>query len=306
MAKRILLIFVLVLPLVVSAQRNKKYKWEACIGIGATNFLGDLGGANQIGTNGFKDLEFSLTRPALSGSARYRRGRYWGYHAGFYWGQVSGYDYLTTEKYRHNRNLHFKSNIFELSVVSEFYFTKERGGHIYKYKKLKGWRHIDMQMYLFGGIGGFWYNPKGSYNGVWIPLQPLGTEGQGLKPGMKKYNRVSVCIPVGVGFKYALNRRWSIGLEAGLRKTFTDYIDDASTVYYDPNEIALNNGSLGAAAAFFSNPSQNEITPAMNDGVNPTGFGQQRGDAKDNDSYMFVHLTVNYKIGKFRKTKSKF
>lgn len=306
MAKRIILLLLIVLPAFAFAQRNKRYKWEACLGIGATNFLGDLGGANQIGTNGLKDLEIVLTKPAVSLNVRYRKGRYWGYKGGFYWGQVSGFDYLTTERYRNNRNLHFKSNIVEFSLMTELYITKERAGHVYKYKKLKGWRHIDAQIYLMGGVGGFWYNPKASYYGTWIALQPIGTEGQGYKPGTKKYSRVSVCIPVGVGMKSALNRRWSIGLEIGLRKTFTDYIDDVSTVYYDPAEIAANNPSLAAAAVFFANPSINSITAANNEGIDPTGVGQQRGDSTDNDAYLFVHVTVSYKIGKFRKTKSKF
>lgn len=306
MAKRLLLLLILILPLAAMSQRNKRYKWEACIGLGASNFLGDLGGANQVGTNGLRDLEFSLTKPAVSVNARYRKGRFWGYKGGFYWGTVSGYDYLTTERYRHNRNLHFKSNIFEFSAMGEFYLTKERPGHIYKYKNLKGWKHIDMQVYLMGGIGVFYYNPKAVWGGTWIPLQPLGTEGQGVKPGTKKYSRVSMCIPVGIGLKYALDRRWSIGLEVVMRKTFTDYIDDVSTVYYDPVEIGNANGSMGAAAMFLSNPTNGEITAANNEGIDPTGIGQQRGDATDNDSYMFVHFTVNYKIGKFRKTKSKF
>ncbi len=306
MAKRLVLFLLIVAPLFVSAQRNNNYKWEACLGLGAANFLGDLGGADQIGTNGIKDLEYILTKPSISAAARYRKARYWGYRIGFTWGQISGGDYLTTEKYRNNRNLHFKSNIFEFAALGEFYVTKERAGHVYKYKKIKGLRNIDIQMYLFGGIGGFYYNPKANWNGVWVPLQPLGTEGQGLKPGLTKYKRVSVCIPLGIGFKYGINRRWSLGLELGLRKTFTDYIDDASTVYYDPNEIAVHNGSLGAAAAYFSNPTQNIVNASNNGGINPTGIGQQRGDATDNDSYMFMHLTVNYKIGKFRKTKSKF
>src|SRR5688572_2991691 len=99
MAKRILLLAVVLLPFFAHSQRNKKYKWEACLGIGATNFLGELGGANQIGTNGVKDLEFSLTKPGLSLNARYRKGRYWGFKGGFYYGQVWGYDYLTEEKY---------------------------------------------------------------------------------------------------------------------------------------------------------------------------------------------------------------
>jgi hypothetical protein len=306
MAKRLLVILVLILPLMAFSQRKKRYKWEVCLGLGATNFLGDLGGADQIGTNGIKDLEVVLTRPGLSLNARYRKSRYWGYKGGFYWGIVSGYDYLTQERYRHNRNLHFKSQIFEFSLIGEFYFTKERPGHIYKYKKLKGWRHIDAQIYLMGGIGGFYFNPKAVWGGKYIPLQPLGTEGQGVKPGTKKYSRVSVCVPVGVGFKSALDRRWSVGLEIGMRKTFTDYIDDVSTVYYDPVQIGQANGTMGQAAMFLANPTNNEVTAANNYGVNPTAEGQQRGDATDNDAYMFVHITVNYKIGKFRKTKSKF
>ncbi len=84
--------------------------------------------------------------PAVN--ARYRKGRYWGYKGGFYWGTVSGYDYLTTERYRHNRNLHFKSNIFEFSVMGEFYFTKERPGHVYRYKKLKVFLVKELEQFL--------------------------------------------------------------------------------------------------------------------------------------------------------------
>jgi hypothetical protein len=36
-----------------------------------------------------------------------------------------------------------------------------------------------------------------------------------------------------VGFKYTIDRSWGVGLELGLRKTFTDYIDDVSTTYFD-------------------------------------------------------------------------
>lgn len=306
MNKRILLLILLALPVFAFAQRNKRYKWEMCFGIGASNFLGDLGGANQIGTNGLKDLEVITTKPALSVNARYRKGRYLGYKAGFSWGQVSGWDGYTTERYRNNRNLHFKSHIVEFSFMTEFFITKERSGHVYRYKNLKGWRNVDAQIYFLVGVGGFWFNPKANYNGTWIELQPLGTEGQGYKPGTRKYSKYSVCVPFGIGMKYALDRRWSLGMEIGMRKTFTDYIDDVSTVYYDPAEIAANNPVLTQAAVYFANPSLGNVTAANNEGIDPTAIGQQRGDATDNDAYMFVFVTVNYKIGKFRKTKSKF
>ena len=41
-------------------------------GIGAANFLGELGGANQIGTHFVKDFEFSMTRPSAAIAYRYK------------------------------------------------------------------------------------------------------------------------------------------------------------------------------------------------------------------------------------------
>lgn len=307
MQKKILLVFLLVIPLFANAQRNRQYRWEVGVDLGASNFLGDLGGANQIGTHFIKDLEISLTRPALGIHGRYRANRYVGYRADFMYGKIGGNDALTLERYRHNRNLNFKSNIFEFSAVVEFYISKERPGHIYNYKKLKGWRHIDAQEYGFIGIGGFYFNPKSLYLGQWYELRPLHTEGMGLKPDTKQYSLFSVCIPMGLGFKYAVNRRWNIGLEYGLRLTFTDYIDDVSTVYVDPALLSANmDPATAALATHFANPSVHEITAADNGGVDPTNINLQRGDSVHNDAYMFMCLTVNYKIGKFRKTHSKF
>lgn len=306
MQKRVLLLILLALPLLSSAQRNKKYRWEAGLDLGAANFLGDLGGANQIGTHFVRDLEFSLTRPSVGAHLRYRKNRYIGYRGLFNYGKVYGYDALTQERFRHNRNLGFKSNILEFSAVLEFYWTKERPGHIYNYKSLKGWKHVDIQGYGFAGVGGFYYNPKALYGGVWYKLRFMRTEGQGLKPGTKIYSPFSVCFPMGMGFKYALNRQWSLGLEYGLRLTITDYIDDVSTVYYDRAEIASaqNDANMGVIAAYFADPSLGEIPPV--DNIYVTGVGQQRGDSKHKDAYMFMNLTVNYKIGKFKKTHSKF
>lgn len=301
MLKRYLVLLLIVLPLVAQAQRKSRYRYEVGIGLGASNFLGDLGGANQIGTNGLKDLEFSLTRPSFSAFLRYRKARYFGYRVSFAYGKVSGYDGLTTEPYRNNRNLHFKSNIFELSSQFEFYFTKERPDHLYRYKGVSGLKNVDMQVYAFMGVGAFWFNPKADYNGTWYALQPLGTEGQTLKPGTQKYSRVSVAVPIGIGIKNAINHRWSVGLELGIRKTFTDYIDDVSTTYYDKNLIAA---AFGPAAGYFADPSLGLIQAPP--GFEPNGIGQQRGDSSDNDAYLFAHITVNYKIGRFRRTKSKF
>lgn len=319
--RKLLLLILLVSPLLVSAQYKKpkvkkannfslaaksKVRKEYIIGIGAANFLGELGGANQIGTNFVKDLEFSATRPSVALGMRYKFKPRWAVKGGFYYNLVSGSDALTQEPFRNNRNLNFRSNIFELSVQGEFFFTKEQSGHIYKIKNAKGMKTYDYQGYLFLGIGGFYFNPQAKYHGSWVNLQPLGTEGQGLPGGGKKYSRVALCIPYGIGGKYAIDKDWSVGLEIGIRKTFTDYIDDVSTVYYDNAAIYNARGEVAAALA---DPSLHNFPESL--GGDATGYkqsatGQKRGDSTHKDAYMFIDLTASYKVPYRRRTRSKF
>ncbi|HEX8514682.1 MAG TPA: DUF6089 family protein [Bacteroidia bacterium] len=320
MHKKLLLSLLLILPLLASAQyRKPKYKRannfsnnknkarkEYVFGLGAANFLGELGGANQIGTNFVKDLEFSMTRPSLAIGLRYKFAKRFAVKGGFHYLLVSGSDKLTKEPFRNNRNLSFRSNIFELSAQAEFYITKEQQGHRYKIKNAKGMKNYDYQFYMFVGVGGFFYNPQAKYAGNWVNLQPLSTEGQGLPGGKKKYSRVSICIPYGLGAKYNLNKDWAIGIEIGIRKTFTDYIDDVSTVYYDNN---LLRDAKGDMAADLADPSLLNYPAEL--GGNATGAsqsaaGEQRGDPKDKDSYMFLNVTASYKIPYKRRTRSKF
>ncbi len=323
MQKRIILLLLLVLPFMATAQykggkrkgirtnskfankRNKPRK-EYIIGFGASNFLGELGGANQIGTNFVKDLEFTATRPSVALGMRYKFAKRWAVKGGFHYLLLSGNDKLTKEPFRNNRNLSFRSHTFELSVQGEFYFTKEQSGHIYKIKNAKGMKSYDYQGYLFVGIGGFYYNPQAKYRGNWVNLQPLGTEGQGLAGGPKKYSRVSICIPYGIGGKYAINKEWAVGLELGIRKTFTDYIDDVSGVYYDNNAIFLAKGEAAAALADPSLYGYPEEFGGNSVSLKQTAAGQQRGDKKDKDAYMFLNVTVNYKVPSKRRTRSKF
>lgn len=280
----------------------KRYRYEVCFGLGATNFLGDLGGMDRTGTDYSPiDLEVSLTRPAVNMAFRYRLSRRMAIKSGIYYGIVNGDDRLTKELYRNNRNLHFKSNIYEISTQIEFAFVlREQVGHRYKIKNVKGYKNIDMTVYWFAGAGAFYFNPKAKYEGTWYELQPLGTEGQGLKEGVRKYSRISAAIPMGIGFRHHIDRQWSFGLEYGFRKTFTDYIDDVSTVYYDNATILAERGE---AAAYLADPSLGLIQ--LPDNIQVTGVGQQRGDPRQKDGYMFASLSVNYKFRK-RKTKAKF
>jgi hypothetical protein len=59
----------------------------------------------------------------------------------------------------------------------------------------------------------------------------LSTEGQGIYPDKKPYSLWQPTIPFGGGVKFAITENLRIGFEIGLRKLFTDYLDDVSTSY---------------------------------------------------------------------------
>ncbi len=278
-------------------------------GLGVTNFLGDLGGKNGVGTNDLRDLEF--TEFNFGGFVGLRHA----FHKNFYgrfnlaYGRVSGDDKLTQEAFRNNRNLSFRSDIFEFNLMGEFFMRfGAKKGHQYKLKveesKDKPWRVRGSYLTLFGGIGVFHFNPKTQYNGQWINLAPLSTEGQGLPGGPAPYKLWQLNIPVGIDYMVRMHKLWSFGVEATYRYTFTDYIDDVSGEYYNPNDLSLYlGGNKGEVAAYLSNPSLG----AHNEGKPPivTATGQQRGDKSDNDGYLYVMLKVDYLIISENKDKRK-
>ena len=279
-----------------ATSRWKRMRYEVYYGVGATNFLGELGGANKIGTNFVGDLEFKMTRPLLNLGIRYRITETISNKTMISYGWLHGDDKTTKEQFRSNRNLNFKTCIAEFSTQFEYSIIREKQGHRYNLRRVRGIKGFKTNTYFFLGFGGFYFNPKGRLdNGKWYALQPLGTEGQGIVPTRKRYSRISICIPYGIGFKYSLNRRWNIGLEYGVRKTYTDYIDDVSTTYFD-NQMLKD--SKGEVAAYLADPSlvKNGQSAAY----------QQRGDAKDKDSYMFMMINVTFKLQTTRQGMPKF
>jgi hypothetical protein len=298
---RLLLLLLVLFSASVHAQRWKRYKYryELSGSLGATNFLGDLGGANQIGTHAFKDIDGLVTRPVIGASVRFLTSYYTSAKFNLFFGRVMGDDKLTLEPFRHNRNLNFRSPIVELSAQFELNYALEESGHRYKIKRVKGRRNVEKRIYGFVGLGGFYFNPKGKYvDGRWFSLRPFHTEGQGIVPGVDQYSNFSMSFPMGIGLKYALDRYWSIGMEIGLRYTLTDYIDDVSTIY---NTAAVDSILNNPIATYFANPTAGEL------GSYVTADGQTRGDPTHKDAYMFVTLNINYKV--FRKgyrSKAKF
>lgn len=190
-------------------------------------------------------------------------------------GKVSGNDSESQFEQQLERNLNFTSDIWELSVGFEMnYFPFQIGNDRYK-----------GTAYLLAEIGVFRMNPKtvGS-NGNEVELQPLGTEGQGTSLSNRRpYSLTQLVIPIGVGAKLSLGDKASLNFEIGLRKTFTDYIDDiGSESYVDPVALAAENGPLAASLS--------------NRSLNDDRFGR-RGDASTNDWYVFTGAMLTFRLG---------
>lgn len=283
----IAILLITLLPSFSEAQRLKArwkaYRFEWSGGLGASNFLGELGGANNVGTHGFKDFEFKAIRPNMCVGLRYKLTPFFALHSHLTVGGLYGDDNLTEEYFRKNRNLNFRTTIYEINCNFEASILAQKEGGLYKLRGIRRSSTYEVSAYAFAGIGLFHFNPKGKLDGKWVALQPLGTEGQGISPARNKYKLTQICIPIGFGFRYFFNRHLGLGLEYGIRKTFTDYIDDVSKTYYDPAAIAAIYGPDAAALSDKSLSKEDHTS-------------QQRGDPSYKDAYMFAVFSIHYKL----------
>ncbi|MGZ4037294.1 MAG: hypothetical protein ACXVPQ_05655, partial [Bacteroidia bacterium] len=143
-----------------------------------------MGGLNKIGTHYSPvDLEFTETKTAFGIGYRYKVFKWLNVSLGGNYLAVKGDDKLTLEPFRNNRNLNFKSNIFELAGRIELVYMANKVGHRYGIKKTlsRRMKNRSWDFSGFAGFGGFYFNPKGrDASGNWVDLKPLHTEGQGL------------------------------------------------------------------------------------------------------------------------------
>jgi hypothetical protein len=281
----------------------KKYKKEVFFSIGASSFLGDLGGRDQIGKDfSPADMDLAMTRTALSGGFRYKIQKWFNVTGTLSYLRLKGDDAETFEPVRNNRNLNFRSDVFETLLRTEFGYSSVRSTRRYSLKKSLSAMVHKRTWELFGytGVGFIYFNPKGKApDGKFVKLYNLHTEGQGLSGGPTQYKRITAVIPFGVYYKIVWDKKWSLSFDACWRKTFSDYIDDVGGRYYDP--IALQN-AYGPLSAQMADPSKGDVAGATKpDGA---GLAAQRGDI-EKDSYFTFQVGVGYIFKKQRKKKAR-
>lgn len=279
----------------------KRERHRIFLSAGATNFLGDLGGANQIGSppGSLRDFDVEAIKPAFQVGYLYRMANMLSSRTSFTYAGLSGNDAYTKEPFRQNRNLNFKTPVYELSSVIEVLWEFKRKGHQYYLRGVRGWSNYRFTTYIYGGAAISYFNSKGKNvnDGKWYALRPLSTEGQGLVATRSMYSPIQFSVPLGVGVRGRVTRFLEIGIEYTARICFTDYIDDVSTTYFSPNTLLEEKGQIAVEMA---NQSPTKFYPDNSEPFNwhNTAQGVQRGDPRDRDSWLAVMVSMYYTIGR--------
>ena len=231
---------------------------------GNSNYQGDL-----------QDKRFTFSQSHFAGGLglSYDLSDNLSLRGGVVFGKLSGDDKLGRNVLR---NLNFTSSLTEFNLGAEYYITKIN-------------EHA-LTPYIFGGIALYHFNPyTHDTTGSKYFLKPLSTEGQGFASGVKNYNLTQLAIPFGGGVKLSLSDNINVGLEFGLRKLFTDYIDDISTRYVDQAFLIANRGTKAAELAYRGNELKN--------GAPYPAEGAIRGGSKNKDWYYVTGLTMSFRLG---------
>jgi opacity protein-like surface antigen len=251
-----------------------------------------LGGSSYIGD--LNDKPFKRTKPSLGISLNYELSDRVMLRSGFTVGTLEGGDqYSGTEFLKQNRNLSFQSRLADFSLLGEVTIF-----NLYD---------INWSPYVFAGISTFHFSPYAFDSGQRIYLQPLTTEGQGLPSSQQdKYNLTQFAIPFGGGVKFNLNENIRLGVELGLRRTFTDYLDDVSGFYPDEAELLAGRGPNAVRFSY-----RGDEVPGETAAYPDFGFankGAERANPKTKDWYYFtgIHLTFRLGGGDGRSSSKKY
>lgn len=264
--KRLVAWLMLLLPMAVAAQADLLSRSEVVLTGGGMNYMGDLNNQSAFGE----------VHPAFGAGLRCRIDNRWSIRLGGAYGTVSAMEDCIVQ-----RNLSFRSRIYEGSVAVEFDFRPYGPGAT----------ESRWTPYIFGGVGMFHFGPEALYTAPdgsisWVALQPLCTEGQSttLYPSRHPYPLTQLVLPFGVGVRCRLGKNWSLTAEYGFRKTRTDYLDDVSTTYVGSDLLLaeVREGTVAAAMA-----DRSEV---------PNAVGIKRGDDSLDDMYAYFNVSLGINL----------
>jgi hypothetical protein len=288
--------------LTLSAQ---KFKPTSSVGfsIGASSFLGDLGGRPTIGRGFVYDLNIQTVRPAFSAMYRYNLNPFLAFRGELAFTQLTGDDALINADFfvdraytRRYRNLNFTSPLLSIGAMAEI--------HLYNYQP---GNKDGFKVAPYIGIGGgmFWFDPRTEdpLTGGTVRLQPLGTEGQGLSGYGSKYSLIQPQLLGAVGLKYNIGPQLAMSIEVIYHHTFTDYIDDVSTRFVDPAIFFANYDPATAAQIVRLSNRSGELNLPPDPRLQAiTRDGEVRGFDTNDDQFFRVQATFLYVLNAKNKS----
>jgi hypothetical protein len=253
-----LLLAVMLAPLFTQAQ------WNVNLFGGFANYIGDLQ------SSPYTTQQAHL---AFGAGMQYDLNPHFSLLSNLTYGKVGASDAYAAQADLRARNLSFQTDIGEWNLLAE-------------YNLFSLLRH-KITPYVFAGVAVYHFNPYAyDTTGKKVYLRPLSTEGEGLPqyPNSKPYALTQMAIPFGGGIKFRISDRVVLAYETGLRKLFTDYLDDVSGRYVDEAILLAAKGPEAVEMAYRGNEIKggNGYPPA----------GTVRGDPKRKDWYYMSGLRV--------------
>ena len=270
----VLRLFVLCLALSIleSVSGQRKFEQSKTLGltVGTGYYLGELNSTGHFQ---------GRLQPGVGGFLRFNVNRRFAVRAALNRTTLLYYDADARDPWQVNRNLHFKNSITEGAVVAEFNYSRYQIGNTKD--RFAG--------YLFAGLSLYSHMPQAEIDGIWYELQPLGTEGQGTTAGGDRYATTGFAVPFGFGFKLNLGHFSALNLEWGMRRTWTDYLDDVAGQYAS---LAVLEEEAGPLSEMLSE-AQIEREGGLEDPA-----GQMRGYKGLDDRFAVMSLSFTFRIDK--------
>ncbi|WP_090994077.1 type IX secretion system protein PorG [Pedobacter insulae] len=261
--KKIILSFFIL----ISAQKFI-YAQRAEIGVnmGGTGYIGEFNQFNPVKISGVNAGIF----------AKINIDPYWGVGIHYNYGKIKGDDARSNNDELRNRNLNFKTSLNEIAFIGSLnFFDMYSPGSRKRFSP-----------YLFAGVGGVIFEPTTIRLEDKIKLREYNTEGL-----PKQYRNYAMTIPYGAGVKYKKNENITLFAQIGYRTTFTDYLDDVSGKYPDPSQWNSTNSFNVGISQELSDRSRELPTSGGSYLYRP---GDQRGDFRKRDTYVFVNIGISY------------
>lgn len=193
--KLISIVIVILFTINVSGQKWRHTWTEGLVG----------GGVGML----FSDIKGDKFKPMYQGGVRFKTGKYWTVKFDAYYSQFAGDDKGTEQSY------YFNTVLSGLTMQLEYYLMVWNEEQIGVNKRGLFLEEPEWAVYTFLGPGLIYFDPEPGGDLINEPTD---------------YKKLSIIVRGGLGGKYSLSKRITVGLEVGLNYPKSDYLEGYAPV----------------------------------------------------------------------------